>query len=202
MTHIVGLTGGIGSGKSTIGALFVQRGAGLIDADQASHALTRPGAPGWLAIRAAFGERFFLPDGEFDRARMRQTVFADPAAKAQLEGLLHPLIRVEISRQVTAAVAPYVLLMVPLLLESGTYRKRCRRVLVVDCRETTQVERVVARSGMAAGEALAIVAAQISRVERLALADDIIDNDGERAAAAGAIARLDRLYRWLAATRD
>jgi dephospho-CoA kinase len=112
------------------------------------------------------------------------------------------LIRVEISRQIAAVVAPYVLLMVPLLLESENYRERCRRVLVVDCRETTQVERVVARSGMAPGEVRAIVSAQISRAQRLQFADDIIDNDGERGAAASAVARLDHLYRWLAAARD
>ena len=148
MTYIVGLTGGIGSGKSTIGSRLAQLGAGLVDADEASHALTRIGAPGSKAIRDAFGAGFFDGDGALDRARLRQAVFADPAVKARLEGILHPMIRDEIARQIAAVSAPYALLMVPLLLESGRYRERCRRVLVVDCREETQIARVVARSTM------------------------------------------------------
>jgi dephospho-CoA kinase len=198
MTYLVGLTGGIGCGKSTVGARFAELGSGLIDADAVSHRLTRPEAPGWLAIRAAFGDSFFGPDGELDRARLRQTVFADAAAKARLEAALHPLIRDETASQIAASTAAYVLLMVPLLLEAGRYRERCRRILVVDCLESTQERRVIARSGMSADEVRAIIRSQIGRSARLALADDVIDNDGDLAPLAGAVARLDRLYRWLA----
>ncbi|MBP8298066.1 MAG: dephospho-CoA kinase [Burkholderiales bacterium] len=198
MTYLVGLTGGIGSGKSTVGARIAQLGGGLIDADAVSHALTRREAPGWQAIRAVFGAGYFTPDGELDRAKLRQAVFADAAAKTRLEGALHPLIRAETDRQVAAATAPYVMLMVPLLFESGRYRERCRRVLVVDCRESTQVSRVVARSGMAPGDVRAIMRSQMGRAERLALADDVIDNEGDPLLWSGAATRLDTLYRHLA----
>lgn len=202
MSYIVGLTGGIGSGKSTIADQFAHRGAGLVDADACSHALTRAGEAGWAAIRKAFGAGFFLPDGELDRAHMRRAVFADPTLKARLESLLHPLIRDEIARQIAALEAPYILLMVPLLLEGGRYRERCQRVLVVDCSEAAQVQRVVARSAMSPEEVRAIMRTQIDRQRRLALADDIIDNDGKPGVVAGAIARLDHLYRRLAAMHE
>lgn len=198
MTYIVGLTGGIGSGKSTVGVRFADLGCGLIDADAVSHAVSLPHAPGWLAIRAEFGTDYFGPGGELDRPRLRQAVFADPATKTRLEAVLHPLIRVEIARQIAECRAAYLLLMVPLLLESGHYRALCRRVLVVDCLETTQVGRVVARSGMDPDEVRAIIRAQVGRDQRLALADDVIDNEVDLAWMSGAVARLDRLYRRLA----
>lgn len=202
MTYLVGLTGGIGCGKSTVGARFAELGGGLIDADAVSHSLTRREAPGWLAIRAEFGENFFAPDGELDRARLRQAVFADAATsaatRARLEAVLHPLIRDETARQIADSTSAYVLLMVPLLFESGRYRERCRRVLVVDCLESTQVRRVVARNGMAPDDVRAIIRSQIGRAQRLALADDVIDNEGDPNRLAGAVARLDRLYRRLA----
>lgn len=198
MTYLVGLTGGIGCGKSTVGARFAELGGGLIDADAVSHSLTRREAPGWLAIRAEFGEGFFGPDGELDRARLRLAVFADATTKARLEAVLHPLIRNDTTRQIAESTAAYVLLMVPLLLESGRSRERCRRVLVVDCLESTQVSRVVARNGMAPDEVRAIIRSQIGRAQRLALADDVIDNEGQANRSGGAIARLDRLYRWRA----
>jgi dephospho-CoA kinase len=198
MAYLVGLTGGIGCGKSTVGARFVELGSGLIDADAVSHSLTRREAPGWQAIRAEFGENFFEPDGELDRARLRQAVFANAATRARLEAVLHPLIRNETARQIADATAAYVLLMVPLLFESGRYRERCRRVLVVDCLESTQVRRVVARNGMAPDDVRAIIRSQTGRAQRLALADDVIDNEGDADRLAGAVARLDRLYRRLA----
>ena len=198
MTYLVGLTGGIGSGKSTVGARFAELGGGLIDADAVSHALTRREAPGWQAIRAAFGAGYFAPDGELDRAQLRQAVFADAAAKSRLEAALHPLIREETDRQVAASTAAYVMLMVPLLFDSGRSRERCRRVLVVDCREATQVSRVVARSGFAPDDVRAIMRTQMGRAERLALADDVIDNEGDPLLWSGAAARLDALYRNLA----
>jgi dephospho-CoA kinase len=198
MTYLVGLTGGIGCGKNTVGARFAELGSGLIDADAVAHSLTRREAPGWLAIRAEFGENFFGPDGELDRARLRQAVFADAATKARLETVLHPLIRNETTRQIGDSTSAYVLLMVPLLFESGRYRERCRRVLVVDCLESTQVRRVAERNGMAPDDVRAIIRTQIGRAQRLALADDVIDNEGDPDRLAGAVARLDRLYRRLA----
>jgi dephospho-CoA kinase len=198
MSFVVGLTGGIGSGKSTIAMRFAALGAPVIDADFVSHAVTRPGESGWRAVRDAFGPGFIGDDGEIDRAALRAAVFADPAERRRLEALLHPLIRADIDRQLAATAAPYTILMVPLLLESGRQPERYARILVVDCRETTQVARVAARSGLAESEVRAIIAAQIPRDARLALADDVIDNDGELSHADGAIARLDALYRRLA----
>ncbi len=199
MSYLVGLTGGIGCGKSTVAAGFVELGSGLVDADAVSHAVTRQEAPGWLAIRAEFGEGFFAATGELDRARLRRAVFSDPGIKRRLESVLHPLISIETARQVAQSSAPYVLLMVPLLLESGRYRERCARVLVVDCRESSQVRRVGARSGMQPDEVRAIIRAQIGRDQRLALADDVLDNEEAPARSTAAIARLDHLYRRLAA---
>ena len=198
MTYLVGLTGGIGCGKSTVAARFVELGGGLVDADAIAHSLTRLEAPGWMAIRAEFGERYFGPDAELDRARLRQSVFSDAAIKSRLEAVLHPLIRKETARQVAASTAAYVLLMVPLLLESGREREGYRRILVVDCTESTQVRRVVARSGIAPDDVRAIIRSQIGRVQRLALADDVIDNETHAQRVVGPVARLDRLYRRLA----
>lgn len=198
MPFVVGLTGGIGSGKSTIATRFEVAGAALIDADAVSHAVTRPGASGWRAVRDAFGSGYFGKDGELDRAALRAAVFADNTARRRLEGLLHPLIRADVERQLAATAAPYTILMVPLLLEGGRQPERYARVLVVDCREVTQVARVVARSGLAEHEVRAIIEAQIPRAARLALADDVIDNDGALDRSNGAIERLDRLYRRLA----
>ena len=195
MTYVVGLTGGIGSGKSTIAAQFEALGAGLIDADAVSHALTRKDARGARAIREVFGPQYFDPDGELDRARLRETVFAEPAQRRRLEGLLHPLIRAEIESLLARSTSPYTLLMVPLLLEGGRQPDRYRRIVVVDCLESTQVARVVARSGIAPEQVRAIIAAQIPRAKRLALADDVIDNEGPPGATRDAVLRLDRLYR-------
>ena len=196
--YVVGLTGGIGSGKSTVAERFVALGAGLVDADAVSHALTAREAAGWHAIREGFGPAFFAADGTLDRGALRKAVFDDPLARARLESLLHPLIRRETLRQLAAIDSPYTILMVPLLLEGGRQPERYRRVLVVDCTEETQVRRVVARSGLDPAQVRAIIAAQIPRAERLALADDVIDNEGDPAALTASVARLDRLYRSLA----
>src|SRR5256885_14738253 len=134
MTYVVGLTGGIGSGKTTVAPLFVARGAGLVDADAVSHALTRPEAAGWHAIREAFGPALFGPDGELDRGALRKAVFDDSRERLRLEAILHPLIRDEAMRQLAAIEAPYAISMVPLLLERGRQPGLYRRVLVVDCR--------------------------------------------------------------------
>jgi dephospho-CoA kinase len=176
MTYLVGLTGGIGSGKSAAAQIFEALGALVIDTDAIAHALTAPGGAAVAAIRSVFGAGYLTPEGALDRSRMRELVFADAAKKHQLESILHPMIRAQTNELVQAARSPYVILMVPLLIESGDYRQRCRRILVVDCPEEMQVARVAARSGLAAAQVRAIMANQVSRAKRLAAADDVIDN--------------------------
>ena len=173
---MVGLTGGIGSGKSAAADEFARLGAAVVDADVIAHRLTGAGGAALPAIQRVFGEGFILPSGAMDRKRMRERVFADAAARKSLEAVLHPMIRDESERQIAAASGPYVVHVVPLLVESGDYRRRIDRVLVVDCPEATQIARVRARSGLSADEAQAIVRSQTSRAERLAAADDVIDN--------------------------
>lgn len=175
---VVGLTGGIGSGKSTVADLFVGAGAGLVDTDAIAHELTAPDGAAMPAIAAAFGAAVLTPTGALDRAAMRQRVFADAGARQQLEAILHPMIRQLSDARCLAATTPYVVLAVPLLVESGTYRARCDRVVVVDCPESLQIERVMARNGLAADQVRAIMAAQATRADRLAAADDVVLNDG------------------------
>lgn len=179
MTFIVGLTGGIGSGKSAVADLFVQHGAGLVDTDAIAHQLTGPQGRAMGAIEAAFGATMLHPDGSLDRAAMRALVFSDPLAKGRLEAILHPMIRAESAARCAASKAPYVLLAVPLLVESGNFRERVDRILVVDCDEAVQVSRVMARSGLAPDQLKAIMSAQASRADRRAVADDLVfNNDG------------------------
>lgn len=202
MSYVVGLTGGIGSGKSTVGLAFAALGADILDADAVSHQLTQKNQPGWQAIRDAFGPLFFTPGGELDRSALRRTVFADPISKARLEALLHPLIGNAMLEAQSRWRGPYGMLMVPLLLESGRYRDRIQRLLVVDCPEEQQVRRVVARSGMDEDEVRAIMTTQVSRAERLAAADDVIDNSGPPAMLQEQVLRLDRAYRERASDPD
>jgi len=178
--YVVGLTGGIGSGKSTVAELFVNAGAALVDTDLIAHELTAASGAAMPLLRAAFGDGIGGPDGALDRAAMRRLVFADAGARARLEAILHPMIRALSDERCRAASAPYVILAVPLLVESGSYRERCKRILVVDCPEALQIERVMARSGLSRAEVEAILAAQASRQERLAIADDVVNNDGDR----------------------
>lgn len=194
MSYLVGLTGGIGSGKSAAGNLFAAHGIAVIDTDAVAHELTAPGGAAMPAIRAAFGDAVVNADGALDRAAMRAIVFADPSARKRLEAILHPAIRVESERRVAGADSPYAILMVPLLVESGSYRERVNRVAVVDCREETQIARVMQRNGLARDEVERIIAAQATREQRLAAADDVIDNDGELAALAPQIERLHGAY--------
>ncbi len=201
MTFVVGLTGGIGSGKSTVADLFVARGARLVDTDAIAHALTAAGGAAMPALRAAFGDDIATADGALDRARMRARVFADPAERSRLEAILHPLIRAESRRQVDAGDAPYVVLAVPLLIESGDWSQRCDRVLVVDCPPEVQRARVMARSGLAADEVDRIIAAQATRAQRLAAADDVIDNTGGLQALNERVDALHRHYQGLASAR-
>jgi dephospho-CoA kinase len=195
---VVGLTGGIGSGKSAAADEFARLGAAVVDTDVISHRLTAAGGAAIPAIRQAFGDGFVLPSGALDRAKMREHVFADPAARKRLEGLMHPMIRAESDREIAGASGRYVVHVVPLLVESGDYRRRVDRVLVVDCPEAVQVARVRARSGMAEAQARAIVRAQVSRAERLKAADDVIDNSGSLDALRRQVAVLHAKYARLA----
>jgi dephospho-CoA kinase len=196
--YVVGLTGGIGSGKTAAADEFARLGATIVDTDAIAHELTRPGGAAVEAIRRQFGAVYIDDAGAMDRARMRALVFSDPAARRRLEGLLHPLIRAESERRIAAAAGRYVVLVVPLLVESPGYRARVSRVLVVDSPEETQLERVQQRNGMTREAALAIVRSQAPRLERLAAADDVIDNSGTLAALHKQVAELHRKYLSLA----
>lgn len=173
----VGLTGGIGSGKSTVADLFAARGVPVVDTDAIAHQVTAPHGVAMPAIREQFGPEFVAPDGSMDRARMRALVFGDDAARKRLEAITHPLIRAETERATLAARGPYVVVVVPLLVESGTWKTRVDRVLDVDCSVETQIARVMRRNGFAREQVLAIVARQATREARLAAADDVIVND-------------------------
>lgn len=175
--YVVGLTGGIGSGKSRVAELFGERGVGLVDTDAIAHELTGPGGAAMPAVLAEFGPAVVDARGALDRAAMRQQVFADPSRRRRLEAILHPQIRQLAAERCRAAGAPYVILAVPLLIESGSYRDRCNRILVVDCPEVLQIARVMARNGLTAEAVRAIMDAQASRAQRLAAADDVIVND-------------------------
>ncbi len=176
--YVVGLTGGIGSGKSAAADEFARLGAAIVDTDVIAHRLTGAGGAALPAIQRLFGAGFVLPSGALDRQRMRERVFKDAAARKSLEGVLHPMIREESERQIAGADGSYVVHVVPLLVESDGYRGRVDRVVVVDCPEATQIARVRARSGLSADAAQAIVLAQATRAARLAAADDVIDNSG------------------------
>jgi dephospho-CoA kinase len=197
---LIGLTGGIGSGKSTIANLFVERGAALVDTDQIAHELTAPGGAAIEPIRAAFGDDAIAADGRMDRAHVRSLAFSQPEARLRLEAILHPLIREGTRAGIESAIqagAPYVLVAVPLLVESRDWRGRYQRILVVDCPPAIQLERVMRRSALERSQVEAIMAAQASREQRLAAADDVIDNSGDPTALAAQVDRLDLLYRGL-----
>jgi dephospho-CoA kinase len=193
---VIGLTGGIGSGKSAVADAFAALGVPVTDTDALAHALTAPGAPGYQAVLETFGASFRRPDGTIDRGALRRHVFSDGAARARLESILHPLIRAAAQREIGEWTAAYGLLVVPLLLER-TGGTPVDRVLVVDCPEDEQVRRVTARSGLAPGEVRAIMATQLRRAERLARADDVLDNSGAKGAIRPQVAALDRRYREL-----
>jgi len=193
-TFAVGLTGGIGSGKSTVADLFAARGASIVDTDVIAHSLTAPGGAAMPAIVQAFGAEFADANGALDRTRMRALVFSDAKAKAALEAILHPRIRAGALAAAEAATGDYVMYAVPLLVESGTWRDRVSRVLAVDCREDVQITRVMARNNLSETQVRAIMAAQASRAERLAAADDVIDNNAGRDALAPQIDRLHAQY--------
>ena len=199
---VIGLTGGIGSGKSEVARAFAARGVEIADADQAAHAVSAGGMAGFDAVIAEFGDDAVGEDGELDRPWLRRRVFADAQARARLEAILHPLIRAYLEHEIGAWTGAYGILSVPLLLERGGLRSRVARVLVVDSPEDEQVRRVVTRSGLSPDDVRAVMATQMPRAARLAAADDIIDNGGSLTNLPPQVARLDAFYREFAARRN
>lgn len=195
----VGLTGGIGSGKSTVADCFAAQGVPVIDTDVIARDLTAPGGAALDGVRTVFGETVMQANGTLDRAALRRRVFADSAARRQLEAILHPRIRQVVDGMLATLTAPYALVVIPLLVETGGYRDVLNRVLVVDCPEDVQIARVKARSGLADDEIKAILAAQAGRAERLAVADDIIVNTATPEALRDEVAALHQRYLALAA---
>ncbi|MCK0509498.1 dephospho-CoA kinase [Aromatoleum anaerobium] len=194
---LVGLTGGIGSGKSAAADRLAELGAAVIDTDLIAHALTAPGGAAIEPIREAFGNDVITADGALDRKAMRDLAFSDPQARRQLEAIIHPAIRAESDRQIREACGPYAVLVVPLLIESNSYRERYDRICVVDCPVDVQIARVMTRSHLPEDQVRAIIAVQSSREEKLAAADDVVDNSGDLASL---YAQVDRLHaRYLAA---
>lgn len=173
--YVVAITGGIGSGKTTVANQFAELGIEVVDADVIAREVVEPGTPALAAIAAHFGPEVITPAGQLDRRRLRERVFTDTQAKSWLNALLHPLIRTEMQRQCAAARSPYCLLVVPLLVENRL-TALANRVLVIDVDEATQIERTCRRDGVSHEQAQAILAAQASRAERLAAADDVLDN--------------------------
>jgi len=194
MRFVVGLTGGIGSGKSAAAHEFARLGAEVVDTDAIAHELTRPGGAAVQEVRRQFGADYVDAAGAMDRAKMRALAFSDPQAKARLERLLHPLIRAESDRRIAASRAPYVVHVVPLLVESPGYRERVSRVLVVDCPPDLQRARVRQRSGLGDDEIRRILEAQAPRDTRLSAADDVIDNSGTLDALHKQVAALHSRY--------
>jgi dephospho-CoA kinase len=194
----VGLTGGIGSGKTTVAELFAQQGVPVIDTDRIAHELTASNGAAMPSIREQFGNRFLHPDGSLDRSHMRQIVFADSAARTQLEVILHPLIRREVEAQLKTINAPYVLVVIPLLVEKGGYADLLDRVLVVDCSPELQITRAMARSTLAREGVEAIMRTQASREHRLSQADEVILNEGAVAELTDPIQALNAKYHALA----
>lgn len=192
---VIGLTGGIGAGKSTVEGLFASLGIPCVDTDRIAHQLTAAGGAAMPALVAQFGAAIQTPEGALDRGVMRQKVFADAAERQRLEAILHPLILAE-SRRLLASLqeAPYVLLAVPLLFETPAYRNLVAETLLVDCEPRLQRERVMQRSGLPAVQVDAIIAAQMPRAERLALADAVLDNSGDLALLSRQVENKHRYY--------
>ncbi len=194
----VGLTGGIASGKSRVAEFFAARGVPVIDSDVIAREVVAPGSPGLAAIRERFGAEVIAADGSLDRRALRMLVFADPVARRDLEAITHPAIRARMQALNAAAHGPYVINAIPLLAEGGG-RRDLDRVLVVDCPEPLQITRVMTRDRVDETGARAVIAAQASRAARLAIADDVIVNDGDLAALEAAVGALHGRYLGLAA---
>jgi len=191
----VGLTGGIGSGKSLVADQFAQLGAAVIDTDLIAHQLTGPGGTAIPAIRQTFGDNFLTSEGALDRVAMRAHVFSDATERQKLEAILHPMIAQQTRAQAASATGDYLMFVVPLLTESSQWKDRVDRVLVVDCPESLQLARVMQRNQLSAEAVQAIMATQATRAERLAIADDVIVNDGAIETVIDAVRRLHELYR-------
>jgi dephospho-CoA kinase len=202
VSYVVGLTGGIGSGKSAAADEFARLGATVVDTDVIARELSAAGGAAIAALRALFGPAYFDASGAMDRAKVRAKVFVDPAAKKSLEALLHPMIRAESERRIAAATGPYVIFVVPLLIESGNYRSRVQRVTVVDCPEEVQLARVASRSNLPEDEVRRIIASQVPRAQRRAAADDVIDNASTLDALHKQVRELHQKYLRLASAAD
>ncbi len=175
---VIGLTGGIASGKSSVAQRFVELGVPVIDADESSRSVVAPGQPGLAEVAARFGTDILTATGELDRRALRNRIFADPQQRLALEAILHPLIRTDMERRASAAVGPYLIMAIPLLVEGGGARDRVDRILVVDVPEEIQLARVMARDGCSLDEARAILSAQADRDRRINAADDVLVNSG------------------------
>ena len=191
---VVGLTGGIGSGKTAVSDAFARRGAAVIDTDLIARELVEPGQPALAEIRARFGAEILTDDGRLDRRRLRQLIFTDPRARTDLETILHPRIDAAVRERLAAVDTPYAIVVIPLLTETGRQRGYLDRVLVVDVPERLQIERVMARDAVGAAQARQALAAQAGRAERLALADDVIHNDTSLAALDRQVEALHQSY--------
>jgi dephospho-CoA kinase len=201
MALVVAMTGGIGSGKTVVAQAFADLGADVIDTDQLAHELTAPGQPAVREIAGRFGNQVLTAEGALDRAALRKLVFSDAGARRRLESLLHPLIARQVVRRLAAVSGPYVILVVPLLVETAGYEDIVDRVLVVDSPEDVQVARVRRRDGLSTDEVEAILRAQASRQQRLARADDVLTNDGDLGSLRAGVERLHREYLALAGAR-
>ena len=198
----VGLTGGIGSGKSAVAEAFARQGIQVVDADHISHSLTGPGQPGITALERALGGDILDAEGHLDRPSLRRRIFADTTLRQRVEAVLHPLIVAGLGRELAAARGPYTIATIPLLAEMPAIQGLVDRILVVDCPEELQISRLMSRDGDTPEEARAILAVQASRDARLAIADDILLNAGDLADLDAAVGRLHGFYREVAAQGD
>ena len=200
--YIVGLTGGIGSGKSTIARAFAEHGVNIVDTDRIAHQVSASGGAAIESLRDAFGNDAIASDGSMDRDWMRQRVFDNEQERHKLERIVHPIIRQITNEQVMAKPEPYVIIDVPLLIESGNWENRCDRVLVVDCQVQTQIDRVIQRNGFTRERIDSIIAVQATREQRLAAADDVLDNDNELEESLRRVDELHQQYLSLAAQKQ
>jgi dephospho-CoA kinase len=204
MALVIALTGGIGSGKTSVANMLAELGAAIVDTDEIAHEMTAAGQPGAVQIGAEFGAQYLDATGALDRARMRELVFSDAAAKQKLEAVLHPMIRSEVQARVDElarrphAEVPYIVIVVPLLIETGAYRDLAQRILVVDSIERQQVARVMHRSNLTPAAVEAIMANQVTREQRLSHADDVVRNDSDLQALREEVAALHQKYLGLA----
>jgi dephospho-CoA kinase len=197
----IGLTGGIASGKSTVAQRFGELGVPVIDADESARIVVAPGSPGLAEIIGKFGENLLTTDGALDRRSLRNLIFSDPGRRRELEAILHPLIRADMERRASVASGPYLVMAIPLLIESGS-RDRVDRILVVDVDEQVQLSRLMARDRCTVEQARAILAAQTSRTSRLEVADDVVQNAGTMSELRHAVDQLHQRYLGLAESLD